>query len=116
MGAAQAIALLPGFSRAGAAMSGGLLVGLSNADAARFAFLLAAPAIGAPAVLDLPDFAGPQGDGLLGPALVGALCAAGTAYLALRFLTRFFQTHRLELFGSYCVFAGGGCLAYLLRV
>ena len=41
VGAAQAIALIPGFSRSGAAMGGGLLVGLSHKDAARFAFLLA---------------------------------------------------------------------------
>src|SRR3954469_13556009 len=47
IGAAQAIALLPGFSRSGAAMAGGLRAGLSNEDAARFAFLLATPVIGA---------------------------------------------------------------------
>jgi undecaprenyl-diphosphatase len=35
VGAAQAIALLPGFSRSGATMGGGLLAGLSNEDAAR---------------------------------------------------------------------------------
>src|ERR1700754_1711738 len=55
IGLAQAIALLPGFSRSGAAMSGGLLAGLSNEDSARFAFLLATPIIGAAAVLKLPD-------------------------------------------------------------
>jgi undecaprenyl-diphosphatase len=41
VGAAQALALIPGFSRSGATMGGGLLVGLSNKDSARFAFLLA---------------------------------------------------------------------------
>ena len=49
VGAAQALALIPGFSRSGASMGGGLLVGLSNKDAARFAFLLATPIIGAAA-------------------------------------------------------------------
>ncbi len=44
VGAAQAIALVPGFSRSGATMGGGLIVGLSHKDAARFAFLLATPA------------------------------------------------------------------------
>src|SRR6266536_5311222 len=38
VGAAQALALIPGFSRSGATMGGGLLVGLTNKDAARFAF------------------------------------------------------------------------------
>jgi len=55
VGTAQA--LIPGFSRSGATMGGGLLVGLSNKDAARFAFLLATPIIGAAAVLKLPELA-----------------------------------------------------------
>jgi undecaprenyl-diphosphatase len=106
VGSAQAIALLPGFSRSGATMGGGLLVGLSNEDAARFAFLLATPIIGAAAVLKLPDLAGHQGDGIRGPALAGALAAALSAYLAVRFLMRFFETHRLTPFAIYCVVAG----------
>ena len=39
-------------------MGGGLLVGLSNEDAARYAFLLATPIIGAAAVLKLPELFG----------------------------------------------------------
>ena len=58
IGAAQALALIPGFSRSGASMGGGLLVGLSNEDAARFSFLLATPIIGAAAALKLPDLFG----------------------------------------------------------
>ncbi|MCW3047044.1 MAG: undecaprenyl-diphosphate phosphatase [Solirubrobacterales bacterium] len=106
VGTAQALALLPGFSRSGATMGGGLLAGLSNEDAARFAFLLATPIIGAAALLKLPDLAGHQGDGVRGPALVGALCAAVTAWLAVRFLMRFFETNRLTPFAVYCVIAG----------
>src|SRR6201989_136113 len=52
IGVAQAIALLPGFSRSGAAMSGGLLAGLSNEDAARLAFLVGTPHIGARRLLE----------------------------------------------------------------
>jgi undecaprenyl-diphosphatase len=106
VGAAQAIALLPGFSRSGATMGGGLLAGLSNEDAARFAFLLATPIIGAAAALKLPDLLGSKGDGLRGPALLGATCAAATAYFAVRFLMRFFETNRLTPFAVYCVAAG----------
>jgi undecaprenyl-diphosphatase len=106
VGAAQAIALLPGFSRSGATMGGGLLAGLSNEDAARFAFLLATPIIGAAAALKLPDLLGSKGDGLRGPALLGAACAAATACFAVRFLMRFFETNRLTPFAIYCVVAG----------
>jgi undecaprenyl-diphosphatase len=113
VGAAQAIALVPGFSRSGATMGGGLLVGLSNEDAARFAFLLATPIIGAAAVLKLPELLGHQGDGVRGQALVGALCSAVTAYLAVRFLMRFFETNRLTSFAVYCATAGIAASIYL---
>ena len=114
VGAAQALALIPGFSRSGATMGGGLLVGLSNEDAARFAFLLATPIIGAAAVLKLPELAGPEGNGVRGPALVGAVCAAVTAYLAVRFLMRFFETNRLTPFAIYCFALGTACLIYFV--
>jgi undecaprenyl-diphosphatase len=107
IGAAQAVALIPGFSRSGATMGGGLLVGLSNEDAARFAFLLATPIIGAAAALKLPDLLGSKGDGVRGPAALGALGAAVSAYLTVRFLMRFFETNRLTPFAIYCVVAGG---------
>ncbi len=112
VGAAQSIALIPGFSRSGAAMGGGLLVGLSHKDAARFAFLLATPIIFAAAVLKLPDLAGSQGNGVRGPALVGALCAALSAYLAVRFLMRYFETRTLTPFAIYCLCAGTACAVY----
>jgi undecaprenyl-diphosphatase len=112
VGAAQALALIPGFSRSGATMGGGLLVGLSNKDAARFAFLLATPIIGAAAILKLPELFGSQGNGVRGQALVGALCSAVTAYLAVRFLMRFFETNTLIPFAVYCVLAGTGCTLY----
>ena len=112
IGTAQALALSPGLSRSGATMGGGLLVGLSHKDAARFAFLLATPIIGAAAVLKLPDLAGPTGNGVRGPALVGAVCSAVTAYLAVRFLMRYFERNTLTPFAVYCFLAGGAAAIY----
>jgi undecaprenyl-diphosphatase len=112
IGAAQALALIPGFSRSGATMGGGLVAGLSNKDAARFAFLLATPIILAAAVLKLPDLFGSTGNGVRGQALVGALCSAATAYLSVRFLMRFFETNTLIPFAVYCVLAGTACTLY----
>jgi len=106
IGAAQALALIPGLSRSGATMGGGLLVGLSNEDAARFAFLLATPIIGAAAVLKLPELLGSQGNGVRGQALAGALCAAVTAYFSVRFLMRYFETKRLTPFAVFCFVEG----------
>jgi undecaprenyl-diphosphatase len=106
IGTAQGAGLVPGCSRSGFAMGGGLLSGLSNEDAVRFAFLLATPIIFAAGALKLPDLLGHKGDGLRGPALVGGLCAAVTAIMAVKFLLRYFQTNRLTPFGIYCVVAG----------
>ena len=108
VGTAQAIALIPGFSRSGATMGGGLLVGLSNEDAARYSFLLATPIIGAAAVLKLPELLGKSGH-VIGTALVGAACAAVTAYLSVRFLLKYFETNTLTPFAVYCVIAGTLC-------
>jgi len=112
VGAAQSLALIPGFSRSGATMGGGLIVGLSNKDAARFAFLLATPIILAAAVLKLPELLGSAGNGVRGQALVGALCAALSAYLSIRFLMRFFETNTLIPFAVYCLVAGTACALY----
>ena len=109
IGSAQAAALIPGISRSGITMGGGLLTGLSNDDAARYAFLLATPIIGAAGVLKLPDLLGSAGDGVRGQALVGAIAAAVTTYFAIRFLLRFFETNRLTPFGVYCIVAGIAC-------
>jgi undecaprenyl-diphosphatase len=109
VGTAQASALVPGISRSGVTMGGGLLVGLSNEDAARFAFLLATPIIGAAGFLKLPELLGSEGNGVRGPALVGAFCAGFTTYLAVKFLLKYFETNRLTPFGIYCLAAGFVC-------
>lgn len=106
IGAAQAAALIPGISRSGITMGGGLMTGLSNEDAARYAFLLATPIIAAAGFLKLPDLLGSAGDGVRGQALVAALVAAATTWLAVKFLLRFFETNRLTPFGIYCIVAG----------
>jgi undecaprenyl-diphosphatase len=106
VGAAQALALVPGLSRSGASMGGGLVAGLSNEEAARFSFLLATPIIGAAAALKLPELFGSHGNGVRGQALVGAVGAAVTAYLSVRFLLRFFETNRLTPFAIYCFVVG----------
>ena len=55
-----------------------------------------------------------QGDGIRGPALAGALCAALTAYLSVRFLVKYFETNRLTPFAVYCTAAGAVCTVIFL--
>jgi len=110
VGTAQAAALFPGISRAGVTMGGGLFVGLTHEDAARYAFLLATPIIGAAALLKLPDLLGSNGNGVRGPALAGAACAGVAAWASVRFLMRYFETNRLTPFAAYCLLAGTAAL------
>jgi undecaprenyl-diphosphatase len=79
IGAAQILALLPGFSRSGATIAAGLVLGLDHEDAARFAFLLATPVILAAGLLKLPELAGPEGNGILGQVFVGSVVAGVAA-------------------------------------
>jgi undecaprenyl-diphosphatase len=105
IGIAQCLALIPGFSRTGAAMAGGLLSGLSHENAARYSFLLATPIILAAAVLKVPDLFANGGQGV-GEAFAGAIAAAVTAFFSVRFLVRYFETRSLKPFAIYCVIAG----------
>src|SRR4029077_8924733 len=114
VGAAQALALIPGFSRSGATLGGGLLVGLSHKDAARFSFLLATPIIGAAALLKLPELLGPTGDGIRGQALVASIAAAGAAFVSVRFLMRYYETRSLVPFAMWCLAFGAACSVYFL--
>jgi undecaprenyl-diphosphatase len=113
IGSAQVLALLPGISRSGVTMGAGLLRGLSHEDAARFSFLLATPVILAAGVLKVPDLFGPLGAGIGGQVLAGSAASFVAAYLAVRFLTRYFQTRTLTPFAVYCAVAGVGSLLWL---
>ena len=113
IGSAQTLALLPGISRSGIAMVAGLWRGLTHEEAARFSFLLATPIILAAGVFKVPDLFGPLGDGIHGQVLAGSLAAFAAAYLAVRFLTDYFETRTLTPFAVYCLILGGGGLAWL---
>ncbi len=106
IGSTQILALAPGISRSGAAMTTGLLRGLSREDAARFSFLLATPVILAAGALKLGDLTGPLGDGIRGQVLFGSVLSGVGAYLSVRFLTRYFANRSLRPFGGYCIAAG----------
>src|SRR5436190_3894897 len=106
VGAVQAAALLPGFSRSGTSMVGGPLVRLNHLDAARLSFMLATPLILAAGLVEVPELFKPEST--IGPALalMGFFISGITAFLAVRFLMRFFQTERLDVFGYYCLAFG----------
>jgi undecaprenyl-diphosphatase len=113
IGSAQILALLPGISRSGITMVAGLLRGLNHDDAARFSFLLATPVILAAGVFKIPDLFGPLGEGIHGQVIAGSIASFVSAYLAVRFLTRYFHTRTLMPFAIYCAAAGAASLVWL---
>lgn len=116
IGLFQSLALIPGFSRTGASITGSLVVGLSHEDAARFSFLLATPIIAAASLLKLPELAATNESKFLGQIIVGACVAGISAYFSVRFLTKYFQTKKLIPFGIYCIIVGGiVSLLFVLR-
>jgi len=106
VGSAQILALFAGISRSGATMVAGLMRGLDHEDAARFSFLLATPVILAAGVYKLPDLLGHNGDGIRGQVVVGSIVAAIAAYVAVKFLVRYFEKRTLTPFAIYCLVFG----------
>ncbi len=109
IGVAQVFALIAGISRSGITMVVGLVRGLSHEDAARFSFLLATPIILAAGIYKLPDLFGPLGNGIRMQVLVGSVAAGIAAYVAVRFLMRYFETRTLTPFAIFCLVEGAVC-------
>jgi undecaprenyl-diphosphatase len=103
IGIAQIGALIAGISRSGITMVSGLYSGLDNEDAARFAFLLATPIIFGAGIVELPSFFSNLDAKVRGQMLVGGLAAGLAAYIAVRYLDKYFRDKTLRPFGIYCI-------------
>ncbi|MFM7058876.1 MAG: undecaprenyl-diphosphate phosphatase [Planctomycetota bacterium] len=108
IGLFQAVAVLPGISRAGSTVGAGLMCGLKSREAARFSFFLAIPAIGGATLLEtLKLFT--RGDTTHPewlPLFVGAGVSFLVGTLSLRWLIRQLQANRLHWFAGWCLAAG----------
>ena len=105
IGTAQALALIPGVSRAGITLVAGIALGLRRDAAARFSFLLSVPAIGAAGVFELPKVLAGDGIGAV-PLVAGLLAAAVAGYLSIAWLLRFLRTRPTTLFVIYRIALG----------
>lgn len=104
VGLAQALAILPGISRSGSTIATGLALKLERDAAARFAFLLAIPALFGAALVEVPDLGT---DTLTSSAAIGGFLASlATSYLAIAGLLRYLRSRTLYPFAVYCVVAG----------
>ena len=104
IGAAQAIALLPGISRSGITISAGLFRGLERADSTRFAFLLATPIIlgaGLKTLLDARKLSGLTAE--LDVVAIGFAVSFVSGLAAVAFMVRYLRSHTLNIFVVYRV-------------
>jgi len=101
VGAAQALALVPGVSRSGSTLTASLFDGWERADAARLSFLLGIPAISLVGLVELRDAVLHPSNGGVLPTLVGVLSAAAVSWLAIAWLLRFLQQHSTWIFVGY---------------
>jgi undecaprenyl-diphosphatase len=106
IGLSQALAVFPGVSRSGATIASGLALGFKRDEAARFSFLLSAPIIAGAGAKSLWEIISGVSSGTISnPDLIlfpaGFLAAAVSGYLCIRFLIRYLQSHRIDVFAAY---------------
>lgn len=109
IGAAQALALLPGTSRSGVTMLAAIAFGLNRASAARFSFLLSAPIIFGAMLFELDEAAALP----LVPLAVGVAASALSGGFAIAFLLRYLGRHSFVPFAWYRILLAAGAGAWL---
>jgi len=117
VGAAQLVAIaFPGTSRSGVAIIVALILGLSRPAATEFSFLLGVPTLLAASgykILSALRHPGDPHEHWVQVGL-GTLVAGITAFLVVRWLLRYVQTHTFVVFGWYRIALGGVILAVLI--
>lgn len=107
IGTMQGLAILPAISRSGLTIAGALLVGLERETAAKFSFILAAPAILGAGLVEMRDLPAAAGASLpLLPVLLGVVTAGASGYLAIRFMIHLLTRSNMRPFSFYVWFLG----------
>ncbi|MEG1472240.1 MAG: undecaprenyl-diphosphate phosphatase [Clostridia bacterium] len=108
MGCMQAVGMLPGVSRSGSTLFGGVAVRLNRETAAKFSFMMSAPAIVAGMLSE--GYAvmkeGIHIGGDLPAILVGMLVAGVSGYFAIRFFLKLLTKVSLNWFALYVAIIG----------
>jgi undecaprenyl-diphosphatase len=114
VGLCQCFALIPGTSRSLATILGGRLAGLSHAAATEFSFLVGLLTLSAASVYKMWAL-GPALTQVYpaGPASVGLLVAAVTAFVSVKWLVGYVSRRGLGVFAWYRLALGGTILAFL---
>lgn len=115
IGIAQAAALIPGVSRAGATLTVALLLGINRPGAARFVFLLSLPAVLAAGAKETVEMMATGRADL--PALlfaIGLIVSGIVGYLTIKFFMRYLAHHSLTPFAVYRFVLAGVTAVWLI--
>lgn len=116
LGAAQAMALIPGVSRSGGTITMGLFLGMTREAAARMSFLLAIPAVLGSGVFELvtefDSLQAPGAPGLVNTA-IAAVVAFGVGYAVIVWFLRLVTQRSYLPFVVYRLLAAGAIVALL---
>ncbi|MBN2378516.1 undecaprenyl-diphosphate phosphatase [candidate division WOR-3 bacterium] len=123
VGIAQAVAILPGFSRSGLTIATALLLGIASLEAFNFSFLLSIPAITGAALIEFLELSKITREGQIGegsifssplPAIAGFVASAVVGFFALWALKKVVVSRKFWLFSFYCFGIGLVSLVLLL--
>lgn len=107
IGLAQALAVVPGVSRAGIVMIAMMMLGFKREESAQYSFMLALPTLAAAALLDAIKM---RGISLTTPEYemigIGLLTSFIVAYFSMKWFISFLQKKKLTSFGVYRIALG----------
>lgn len=109
-------AVFPGTSRSAATIFAAMLAGMtSRSAAAEFSFLVGIPTMFAATAYEAYDLYadGQAGNEPWGELAVGFVVSAIVAFIAVKWLLRYVQTHRFTFFAWYRIVLGGLLLAFV---
>ncbi|HVJ50501.1 undecaprenyl-diphosphatase UppP [Desulfitobacterium sp.] len=113
IGLSQALAIIPGVSRAGSTMTAARLLSLTREDAARFSFLLSTPIIMGAGLLSVRHL---NASDINLAFVVGIITAFIVGLLSISFLLRYLKTSNFKIFVIYRFIVGlGVILLFLFR-
>lgn len=106
IGSVQALALIPGISRAGTTIATGMLMGLNRKAAAKFSFMLGGVALLAANVYALFSIRSGAVMPDLTFTLIGAITSFAVSLASISWLLKFLEKHTLRPFSAYLLIVG----------
>jgi undecaprenyl-diphosphatase len=111
IGLSQSLALIPGVSRSGATISAGLALGYGREQSARFAFLLAIPAVFASGIFELRY--GFTGEIQWVNTIIATAISFVIGIMVIHWFLKFISRYSFKVFGWYRIIIGFGILLAL---